>query len=111
MNSAISSMAVLVLRGRDAALIRDFAARRNQMPAHSVYPELKSGVQMATTELPPSKEKAHEIARKIANERPLKKDKDAPESNVTGGFNQKSRGGEDERQRKDDNSATEGDGQ
>jgi hypothetical protein len=46
---------------------------------------------MATTELPPNKEKAHEIARKITNERPLKKDKDAPESNVTGGFNQKSR--------------------
>ena len=46
---------------------------------------------MATTELPPSKEKAHEIARKIANERPLKKDKDAPDSNVSGGFNQKSR--------------------
>ena len=46
---------------------------------------------MATTTLPPSKEKAHEIARKIANERPLKKDKDAPESNVSGGFNQKSR--------------------
>ena len=47
---------------------------------------------MPTTELPESKEKAHEIARKIANERPLKKhDKDAPESNVSGGFNQKSR--------------------
>ncbi len=46
---------------------------------------------MATTQLPPTKEKAHEIARKIANERPLKKDKDAPESNVSGGFNQKSR--------------------
>lgn len=46
---------------------------------------------MATTQLPPSKEKAHEIARKIANERPLKKDKDTPESNVSGGFNQKSR--------------------
>ena len=46
---------------------------------------------MPTTQLPPSKEKAHEIAGKIANARPLKKDKDAPESNVTGGFNQKSR--------------------
>jgi len=51
---------------------------------------------MATTELPPSKEKAHEIARRIANERPLKKDKDAPESNVSGGFNQKSRPREDD---------------
>ena len=45
---------------------------------------------MPTTELPESKQKAHDIARKIANERPLKKDKDAPESNVSGGFNQKS---------------------
>jgi hypothetical protein len=53
-------------------------------------------LQMATTELPPSKEKAHEIARRIANERPLKKDKDAPESNVSGGFNQKSRPPEDD---------------
>jgi hypothetical protein len=45
---------------------------------------------MPTTQLPPSKQKAHEIARKIANESPLKKhDKDAPESNVSGGFNQK----------------------
>ena len=46
---------------------------------------------MPTTELPGTKQKAHDIARKIANERPLKKDKDAPESNVSGGFNQKSR--------------------
>ena len=46
---------------------------------------------MPTTELPESKQKAHDIARRIANERPLKKDKDAPESNVSGGFNQKSR--------------------
>ena len=46
---------------------------------------------MPTTELPETKQKAHDIARKIANERPLKKDKDAPESNVSGGFNQKSR--------------------
>ena len=45
---------------------------------------------MPTTQLPPSKQKAHEISRKIANEQPLKKrDKDAPESNVSGGFNQK----------------------
>lgn len=46
---------------------------------------------MPNTPLPPDHEKAHEIARRIANERPLKKDKDAPESNVSGGFNQKSR--------------------
>jgi hypothetical protein len=67
---------------------------------------------MATTELPPSKEKAHEIARKIANQRPpAKKDKDAPESNVSGGFNQKSRAEQDERLHKDSDSVTEGDGQ
>lgn len=66
---------------------------------------------MPTTELPQSKEKAHEIARKIANERPLKKDKDAPESNVSGGFNQKSRVEEDDRRREQGDSVTEGDGQ
>jgi hypothetical protein len=63
---------------------------------------------MPTTELPPSKEKAHEIARKIANERPLKKDKD-PESNVTGGFNQKSRAVEDDRLRKNEDGANQDD--
>ncbi|MEP7240845.1 MAG: hypothetical protein ABI697_08175 [Devosia sp.] len=46
---------------------------------------------MPTTQLPQVKEKAHEISKKIANERPLKKDKDTPDANVTGGFNQKSR--------------------
>jgi hypothetical protein len=66
---------------------------------------------MPTTELPQSKEKAHEIARKIANERPLKKDKDSPESNVSGGFNQKSRADEDDRLRQNGDSVTEGDGQ
>lgn len=66
---------------------------------------------MPTTELPPVKEKAHEIARKIANERPLKKDKSAPESNVSGGFNQKSRAEEDERLREQGDSVTSGDGQ
>ena len=66
---------------------------------------------MPTTELPPSKEKAHEIARKIANERPLKKDKVSPDSNVSGGFNQKSRAAEDDRLRKNADSVTEGDGQ
>ncbi len=41
-------------------------------------------------------EKAHELSRKIANQRPLKKrDKDAPEDNVSGGFNQKSHASED----------------
>ena len=64
---------------------------------------------MPTTELPPSKEKAHEIARKIANERSLKKDKD-PESNVSGGFNQKSRAEEDDQLRKNEDSISEGDG-
>ena len=51
---------------------------------------------MATTKLPPENEKAHEIAQKIANQRPLKRDKDAPEDNASGGFNQKSRLDEDE---------------
>jgi hypothetical protein len=64
---------------------------------------------MPTTELPPSKEKAHEIARKITNELPLKKHKDSPESNVSGGFNQKSRAEQDERVRKE--GASDGDGQ
>ena len=66
---------------------------------------------MATTQLPPSKEKAHEIARKIANERPLKKDKDAPESNVTGGFNQKSRTTDDGKPVEDDEGIADGGGQ
>ena len=66
---------------------------------------------MPTTPLPPSKEKAHEIARKIANERPLKKDRDAPEGNVSGGFNQKSREQADDAATPEENSATEGDGQ
>lgn len=58
---------------------------------------------MPTTELPASKQKAHEISRKIANERPLTKhDKDAPDSNVSGGFNQKSRAEEDEATRRKD---------
>ena len=65
---------------------------------------------MPTTELPETKQKAHEIAQKIANERPLKKDKDAPESNVSGGFNQKSRA-EEAPPAAPENSATEGDGQ
>jgi hypothetical protein len=66
---------------------------------------------MATTELPPSKEKAHEIARKIANERPLKKHTDTQESNVTGGFNQKSRPHEDDQARDQPTGGTEGDGE
>jgi hypothetical protein len=65
---------------------------------------------MPTTTLPPSKEKAHEIARKIANERPHKTDREA-DDNVSGGFNQKSRAEEDERLRKNEDSVTEGDGQ
>ena len=44
---------------------------------------------MPTTPLPKSKEKAAEISRKIANTRPSTRDKDAPEGQVTGGFNQK----------------------
>ncbi|GEM_PF-2798651 len=48
---------------------------------------------MPTTTLPEHKEKAHEIARRITNERPPRKRPDTPESNVTGGFNQKRRDG------------------
>jgi hypothetical protein len=66
--------------------------------------------EMPTTQLPPSKEKAHEIARKIANERPLKKDKDSVESNVSGGFNQKSRAEVADRLRKNEDSVSQGDG-
>ena len=65
---------------------------------------------MPTTTLPPSKEKAHEIARKIANERPLKKDPNSPESNVSGGFNQKSRAEDDDRLRKNEDSVSQGEG-
>ena len=66
---------------------------------------------MPTTTLPESKEKAAEISRKITNSRPLKRDKDAPESQVTGGFNQKSRQDVADRPRPDENISTEGDGQ
>ncbi len=45
---------------------------------------------MPTTTLPPEKEKAAEISRKIANTRPSTRDKGAPEGDVSGGFNQKS---------------------
>jgi hypothetical protein len=44
---------------------------------------------MPTTELPQAKEKAAEISRKIANTRPSKRDKNSPDGQVTGGFNQK----------------------
>ena len=66
---------------------------------------------MPTTTLPESKEKAAEISRKITNKRPLKRDKDAPEGQVTGGFNQKSHKEMSDQPRPQDNSATKGDGQ
>jgi hypothetical protein len=67
---------------------------------------------MPTTTLPESKEKAAEISRKITNTRPLKKrDKDAPEEQVTGGFNQKSHTDKADPPKPEENSATEGDGQ
>ncbi|HVX72547.1 MAG: hypothetical protein ACTHKD_12500 [Devosia sp.] len=66
---------------------------------------------MPTTTLPESKEKAAEISRKITNSRPLKRDKDAPESQVTGGFNQKTHQDMADQPRPEDNSATAGDGQ
>jgi hypothetical protein len=66
---------------------------------------------MPTTELPQSKEKAAEISRKITNTRPLKRDKDAPEGQVTGGFNQKRDEPAPGPKPSDETSATEGDGQ
>jgi hypothetical protein len=66
---------------------------------------------MPTTQLPESKEKAAQISRKISNSRPLKRDKDAPENQVSGGFNQKSHQEVADQPRPEDNSATEGDGQ
>lgn len=56
---------------------------------------------MSTTQLPREKEKAHEIAQKIANERPLKKDPAAPDANVSGGFNQKAHEHRDEAARQE----------
>ena len=66
---------------------------------------------MPTTTLPESKEKAAEISRKITNTRPLKRDRDAPEGQVTGGFNQKQNKDMADQPRPQENSATEGDGQ
>jgi len=66
---------------------------------------------MPTSTLPESKEKAAEISRKITNTRPLKRDKDAPEGQVTGGFNQKQNEEMADQPRPQENSATEGDGQ
>ena len=66
---------------------------------------------MPTTQLPESKEKAAQISRKISNSRPLKRDKDAPENQFSGGFNQKSHQEMADQPRPEDNSATEGDGQ
>jgi hypothetical protein len=66
---------------------------------------------MPTTTLPQSKEKAAEISRKIANTRPTKRDKDSPEGQVTGGFNQKRDQEVADQPKPQDNSATEGDGQ
>ena len=66
---------------------------------------------MPTTTLPESKEKAAEISRKITNTRPLKRDKDAPEGQVTGGFNQKTHPETADQPRPQRNSATERDGQ
>ena len=66
---------------------------------------------MPTTELPPAKEKAAEISRKITNSRPLRRDRESPESQVTGGFNQKTHQEMADQPRPEENSATEGDGQ
>lgn len=66
---------------------------------------------MPTTTLPESKEKAAEISRKITNARPLRRDKAAPEGQVTGGFSQKTHQEMADQPRPQDNSATAGDGQ
>lgn len=75
---------------------------------------------MPNTQLPPAKEKAAEISRKITNTRPLNRDKQSPEGQVSGGFNQKrdqhvtdtaQKTVEERRPATEDNSATEGDGQ
>ena len=66
---------------------------------------------MPTTQLPETKEKAAQISRKITNSRPLKRDKDAQENQVSGGFNQKSHQEMADQPRPEENSATEGDGQ
>ncbi len=68
---------------------------------------------MPTTQLPETKHKAHEIARKIANERPSTRDKEAPEGNVSGGFNQKREEdpGDGRHPDPDETSASDGDGQ
>jgi hypothetical protein len=72
----------------------------------------QEGIAMPTTKLPEAKEKAAEISRKITNKIPLKKrDKDAPEGQVTGGFNQKTHQERADQPRPQDNSATKGDGQ
>ena len=57
---------------------------------------------MPTTQLPESKEKAAEISRKIANTRPSTRDKNSPEGQVSGGFNQKSRPEADDQAKVDD---------
>lgn len=66
---------------------------------------------MPTTTVPRSKEIAAEISRKITNTRPPARDKNAPEAQVTGGFNQKTHPEIADQPRPQDNSATEGDGQ
>ena len=80
-------------------------SRETNRPPGKLTPAIAEDCQMPTTELPETKQKAHEIAQKIANERPLKKDKDAPESNVSGGFNQKSRTPDADRPPKDDSAS------
>jgi hypothetical protein len=66
---------------------------------------------MPTTTLPRNKEKAAEISRRIANTRPLKRDRNAPEGQVSGGFNQKTHQEMADQPRPQQNSVTEGDGQ
>ncbi|HVT82713.1 MAG TPA: hypothetical protein VHM90_18895 [Phycisphaerae bacterium] len=66
---------------------------------------------MPTTKLPESKQKAAEISRRIANARPMRRDKHAPEDDVTGGFNQKRHQEMADQPRTRDTGATGGNGQ
>lgn len=65
---------------------------------------------MPTSTLPHEKEKAHEIAQKIAHERPPNRDKHAPEGQVSGGFNQKRDPAVADQAMAEKNSVSEGDG-
>jgi hypothetical protein len=90
--------------------IADATWETNRQPHRFVRTNPK-GIAMPTTTLPESKEKAAEISRKITNTRPSKRDKEALEGQVTGGFNQKKNEEMADQPRPREDSATHGDGQ